>query len=549
MNHTGHRRSAWVQQQLALLLSVLTILCVPAAAFARKHRSREKAASSASEKSAQASRPPSGPLNPSDIEPPPAGEQGAPDYEALSRQLEGIYRQAPNPELLYQMGVLAKLLGKGIEAQDLMRRYLADPLTQPTSEGREEAERVVALPRPACGEVQVVADQEGLILVDGKVVGVLPLAVPLLVPVGQHVVALEMRDKTMKGKVKVLDGRGVEMRFSRESGAVVVTLPPSVIVLAEYLGAPPPPIEIQRRLAQAAEQAIQKARLAIYGKDAALRRAPKLADCLTTLACQAQLAIRSEVDYVLPLRVERRALPDEYALSMRLIDAEVEAVAATMQDGCKGCGSEQLTGTMTSAVQRLLKAGHGRPRGTLIIQSDPPGAEVRLGEQVLGRTPFDHAAFIGSYELTVQKQDYATETVRIVVQDGKKAKSLVSLSFREPAPAPLIEPPVGSGKPSRPRWRLVTGGVALGVGLLLTGFGISGIAIDDRCVSDPEPPAIKCRDRFDTLTIGAGLVGAGAGLSIAGAVLLAIPGPAAAPAAKVSQAQIGPGALGLALSF
>lgn len=541
-----------MQRQLALLLSALALLWFPELAAGRKHRSKGKAAAA----TAVESKASAGPQSPSDIEPPPAGEPGAPDYEALAKGLETAYRQAPNPELLYQLGTLAKLLGKSIEAQDFMRRYLADPLTQPSADGREEAERVASQPRPASGEVQVVADQEGLILVDNKVVGVLPLAVPLLVPVGQHVVALEMRDKTMKGRVKVLDGRGVEMRFSRESGAVVVTLPPSVIVLPEFAGTPPPPIEIQRRLTQVAEQAIQKARLAIYGKEAALRRAPKLAECLTTLQCLAQLAIRSEVDYVLPLRIERRALPAEYAMSMRLIDAEVEAVAATGQDGCSGCTSEQLTANLTGALQRLLKAGHGRPRGTLIVRSEPSGAEVKMGDQVLGRTPFDHAAFVGTYELTVQKQDYAPEMVRVTVQDGKKVKSEVALSFQEPAPAPLAVVAESSGRPSRPRWRLITGGVVLGVGLLMAGFGISGIAIDNQCVSDPVPPALRCRDRFDTLTIGAGLLGAGAGLSIAGAVMLAIPGRPSSSgtntgsaSATTSSSLYRPGALGLALSF
>ncbi len=509
-----------VGQELAALLVVLGLLCGPALASARQHRSKSSLPATALQLSAEL-------LNPSALEPPPAGEPGALDYAALTRQLEAAYRQAPTPELLYKLGIFAQLLGRSIESQDLMRRYLADPLTVPGAAGWQEAEHIVALPRLPSGEVQVVADEEGLLLVDGRLVGALPLALPLLIPVGKHLISLEMPDKTMKGTVEVLDGRGAEMRFNRASGAVVVTLPPAVIVLAEYAGAAAPP-ELMRRVEETTEKAIQRAHLASYGKAAALRRRPQLAGCLTTLACQAKLAVQTDADYVLALRLERRMSTAEYVLNLQLIDAEVEDVAASATESCARCTAEQLTTQLGNILQRLFKEGPGRPHGSLLVRSEPPGAEVRKGDRVLGQTPYEHAAYVGAQELTVHRPDYAPETVRIVVQEGKKATADVALAYVEPSPAALLSPKVSSDPPlprprKRPRWRLITGGVAVGVGLLLAGYGLSGLVIDGQCVSPPDPPAINCRDRFDTLAIGAGLVGTGAALSVAGVVLLALP--------------------------
>jgi len=467
------------------------------------------------------------------------------------KKLEEAYRQAPNSEALFQLGVQAEAQGKIVEAQDFLRRYLADPLTDAAAPGRPEAERVMALVRPASGEVQILADQYGFVFVDGRLVGTLPLPLPLLVPVGQHVILVEMRDRTMQGRVKVPDGRGLEMRFSRASGAVVVTLPPAVILLAQY-GGTPPAAELQRRLQQTVEQAIGKARLAVFSKDVALARSPKLASCLNTLDCQAQLASENEVDYALVMRVERipgrapapvpspAAVPgspvpaaapapaappseDSWSLQFGLIDAEAADSAATAKLGCPSCTGEQLSAQLPEAVLKLLKDGQGKPRGTLAVTSEPAGADVKLGTRVLGQTPYSHPMFAGSYEIIVEKPEFQPVRLPVEVKEGKPAQLAATLTAVEPAPAALVPPPVLMVH-RRPRWRLITGGITLGVGAVLLGFGASALAVNGQCITDPVPPAIKCLNRFDTLSVGGSLVGVGAALSIGGVVLLALPG-------------------------
>ncbi len=525
--------SAKVSRALTALFLVAQLLLGLRAAEGRQHRSRShrhretKSNRKHHAKVAAAPKPQSVELpDPLRIEPPPAGDPSTPNYDAMTQELETAYRQTPSLDLLFRLGVMAKLRGHTIEAQDRMRRYLADPLTASAGAEQQEAERILALPREPSGEVSIAADAEGLILVDGHALGVLPLSLPLLLPIGRHVVSLEMSDKTMKGTVEVLDGRGAEVRFSRESGAVVVTLPPAVIVVTELVdtatGA-----EQTRRIQQLTEKLIQKAHLAIYSTEAALSRNPKLRDCLHTVACQAQLALKTDVDYVLSLKIEKQAGVADYGVALRFIDGEVEDIAAESKDVCRNCTQEHLLVKLAAVLPKVLKEGKSRARGTLIITSEPSGAEVQRGDRVLGKTPFQHAMFVGKQPLTIKQSDHESASIFVQVEEGKKTTSAVVLQSREPEPAPLHrEPDVAPRRtPSRPLWRLVTGSVAIGLGLALAGFGVSGVLIDDQCVSEPAPPVLHCRDRFDTLGIGAGLLGAGAGLSLAGAILMAVPPP------------------------
>lgn len=453
-----------------------------------------------------------------------AAAKAVTDFPAATRRLEEAFRKTPSSETLYQLGLLSDAQGKVAEAQDFMRRYLADPTTDANAPGRVEAERVVALPRPQSGEVQVLADQYGFVSVDGRLVGTLPFSVPLIMPVGQHVVTVEMRDRAMKGKVKVPDGRGLEISFNRASGAVVVTLPPAVIVLPQYSGSALP-TETQRKIQQAVEQAIQKQRLAVFSKDVALGRSPKLADCLSKLSCQAQLATENEVDYAMVMRVEHsgQAANENFSLTVSLIDAETADVAATVKPSCTSCSGEAIATSLFEPVRGMIKEGQGRQRGTLVVMTEPPGAEVKLGTRVVGKTPYSRAAFVGSYELVLEKAEFQTSRTPIEVKEGKPSKYEIKLAAVEVKPVIIAPPPKAVPKAKRPLWRLVAGGVTLGLGVSLLGFGVGALAVNGGCVSDPIPPAEKCMDRFSTKTVGGALVGVGVVVALGGATLMALP--------------------------
>lgn len=480
----------------------------------------------------------------------PALPSQASEYPAAIKKAEDAYRQSPSPELLLQLGLLADGQSRTLDAQDYLRRYLADPLVDANAPGRAEAERVLAKTRPASGEVQIIADQNGIVSMDGRLVGSLPLSAPLLVSPGKHNVTLELRDRTMKGQLKAVEGRGMEMNFSRANGAVVVTLPTAVIVVPRFAGAVPGQ-EMQRKFQQAAELGVTQGRLAVFSKDIALKKAEKVAECLDTVDCQAQLATENDVDYVLVVQVDRKvsappppppaapgrpgAAPppppppapgkETWGMRLSLVDAESVDVASAAEPSCPGCGGDQLVATISEQVRNMIKEAQAKGRGSWAITSEPPGATIRVGNRVIGKTPLSRAALAGSFELVFEKPEFKTETKQVEVQAGQKAQVSVTLTPAEvkaPPVATVVEKPVAPPV-KRPLWRIVTGSLLAAAGVGVLGFGLSALSVNGQCVAQPIAPATQCLDRFSTGTVGGALTGVGAAALVGGILMIAIP--------------------------
>lgn len=538
-----------------LVLLVAIALGWSLGAEARHHRSK-KSKEDAEAKSEDTAKPAAGDAaaTSKDGAPGSASAAGVPalpaqpsEYPAAIKKAEDAYRQSPSPELLLQLGLLADGQSRTLDAQDFLRRYLADPLVDANAPGRAEAERVLAKTRPASGEVQIIADQNGMVTMDGRLVGSLPLSAPLLVSPGKHNVTLELRDRTMKGQLKAVEGRGMEMNFSRANGAVVVTLPTAVIVVPRFAGAVPGQ-EMQRKFQQAAELGVTQGRLAVFSKDVALKKAEKAAECLDTVDCQAQLATENDVDYVLVVQVDRKvsappappatparpgAAPppppppgkETWGMRLSLVDAESVDVASSAEPSCPGCGGDQLVAAVSEQVRNMIKEAQAKGRGSWAITSEPPGATIRVGNRVIGKTPLSRAALAGSFELVFEKPEFKTEKKQVEVQAGQKAQVSVTLTPAEvkaPTVATVVEKPVAPPV-KRPLWRIVTGSLLAAAGVGVLGFGLSALSVNGQCVAQPIAPATQCLDRFSTGTVGGALTGVGAAALVGGILMIAIP--------------------------
>jgi hypothetical protein len=127
------------------------------------------------------------------------------DFAGAYRALAEAFRLEPSPEILYHLGTLALAEDRMLDAQDLMRRYLTDSeaTSDPGSPMQKEAHRVVALPRPPSGKLQVLGQRGTILSIDGRVLGSLPLARPLLVSPSEHRVALELSGQRQEEQVQV----------------------------------------------------------------------------------------------------------------------------------------------------------------------------------------------------------------------------------------------------------------------------------------------------------------------------------------------------------
>jgi hypothetical protein len=456
------------------------------------------------------------------------------DFTGAADLLSQAYRVSPDADTLYQLGRLAWQSGRTVAAQDLMRRYLADPASSQEAAAKKDAEQIVEQPRPPSGEVTIVGERGALVLVDERVSGMLPLPLPLLLTSGEHRVTLEIGQRRIEGPVKVLPGRLSELRFNVNSDAVVSRVVPAVVWLPDYKGVPS---EAQRLLSQTIEQAVRKQRLSVVPKGVALAQAPRLADCLEQLDCQDKLTTVNEADYLLATSVEAAGdlAQSDWTLRLSLVEASTGDYAAKLSEPCTRCSADQAGTTLDSLVVRLLREGMARPRGILEVLSTPPGADIFLTERKLGQAPYQRAALAGSYSLVVKQAGYRLHKETVVVEEGKKATLRVELvSEAEPVkpPPPVVvapppPPPVvvltrspsaGEREP-RPLWRLALGASLIGAGLVVGGFGVSGLVQHGR-PADPEG-----KTYFDTQDKGIALLSVGGLMAVGGTVLILIPGP------------------------
>lgn len=467
------------------------------------------------------------------------------DWPTARRLLEESYRISASAEILFQLGLLSEAEGRVVEAQDLMRRYLTDPTVEGAADATappaqpgpaqpqpqppiaaqgaiEQAQRIINLPRQPSGEVSVQSERGTVVKVDDRVVGVLPLPLPLLLPVGAHTITLEVAaGNPPKKTVKVIDGRGLELRINASLGAVLVSQPPAVIPIVSLTGSLS--TEMSRRLQLAAGQAVRRASLSVFSTEVALKSAAKLRSCLDRLECQVQLAKATQADYVLLLDAEVGGTAatgtPTWKLHTELIDAAVGDSAASSTETATQSGSEQVLEVWRKMLDGVLGQGSVRTHGTLAVRTTPPGAIVRVGTRELGRAPLERPVFSGPVELSVRLPDFATERRTLTITENQTSTVELTLKPRQ------FQTQIIYRQSPRPRWRLALGGSAVGAGLLLSGFGISGLVVNGQCGAEPLPGALACQQRFDTGTDGAILLGVGLAATTAGVVLLALPGP------------------------
>jgi hypothetical protein len=135
---------------------------------------------------------------------------GARDLAAARRALEQSLRVQASPEALFALGQLAVAEGRLGPAHDLMRRFLHEQSGEPEGPQHKEAQQVLLQAAGPLGEVAVLGARGAVVAVDDRLVGTLPL----LLPVGAHRVTVELGGQRVEEQVRVLPGQLAEMRFN-----------------------------------------------------------------------------------------------------------------------------------------------------------------------------------------------------------------------------------------------------------------------------------------------------------------------------------------------
>jgi len=452
---------------------------------------------------------------------------GKGDAATTYRRAAESFRLVPSPDALFLLGRAALLENRPLEAQDLMRRYLADPTLEsaPDSPEQREAQRVSEQPRDKSAKLNILGDRGTLVNLDGRLVGVLPLSRPLLISVAEHKIELLRGDRRIEEQVRVPVGRLGELRPDMKTRALLLSVLPGVVVLDQYPGLADAE---QRRLAQAVEEAVQAERLSPLSRELALEAAgePEPGPCADERRCLLSLAEKCEADYLLRVSARKRAA--DWLLEMELYDVAVHEAAARSETTCAGCNLEQAQKSLTTLFAPLYGKANGRPRGTLEIRSEPSEAEVLLDGQRLGKTPYTAAVWSGARELVLRKKEHRDEHLQVRISDGETSKIEAKLQRLEkptPPTPPDKEPRFELRRERRPTWRLAVGAGTLGIGILMIGLGSSALSFQGRCAVDNLPDGSICPSVYNTISPAVGLLTIGPLFAITGIAFLAKPGP------------------------
>lgn len=445
------------------------------------------------------------------------------DFEAAHKAFSEAYVLSQSPEILCELGALAAAQSQLLAAQDLFRRCLAEVSSDRPAplERVEEAHQILAQPRATSGEVLVLSRRGAIVRVDDRVLGVVPLGAPLLLPVGRHVITVQSSSNTLRGPVNVLQGRTVELQFSQEGKAILSRLLPALMFFSDHSAIP---VAEAAKLSRAAEEAIQREHWAVLASDTALSQVPKLAACRTQASCPSELAAPLGAEYIIQSRITIGGEPGAWQLRLTLIDTEIGDVALSLSRSCPSCNGARAASLLGESLNKLLTDGTTRPRGTLIVNSTPPGAQVVFAGRSVGTTPYRHVQFGGQYAIVLKKAGYAAAEASAVVENGKTATIEVPLvstgeAIDSATPAPVEQRLV---RKPRARWRVVVGSLGIATGVLFIGFGASALSVSGSCI---EPAGTgECPDFYGTRSVGGGLLGVGTLLSLSGAALIAIPG-------------------------
>lgn len=446
------------------------------------------------------------------------------DLASAERLATSSFRRDPSPDALYLLGRVALAQNRPLAAHDLMRRYLADPTLDASADSAEQrdAADILQKPIPESAQLNILGDREALVFIDGQLVGRLPLSRPLLISPSPHKVELVRGDRRIEDSVRVPLGRLAELRCDLSSRTSLLSILPSIVVLPQTVddgGG-------QAALLRVLQDAMAKERVAPLAADLAfaLFGEPRPGPCDNQRRCTIALAQASEADYL--LYPAFRKTGNAQTVVMQLVDGQLGEPAASGERTCRGCTAEATAAQVVELFSTLYDQARKRPRSRLELQTEPSGAQLVLDDEPLGTTPFEGGLFAGTRHLRIKQPGYLEDHRQVTLIDGQTSRLTIALQPEpEPAPAALqrVAEPTGPPPGKRSTLRLVFGAASLAGGALLSGYGISGLALNGRCEDLSIVDTTQCPQIYKTGTAGGVLLGLGIALTGTGVLLLALP--------------------------
>jgi hypothetical protein len=167
-------------------------------------------------------------------------------------EFKRAYQLIPNPVVLYNMGLVYAAMSRPVDAVDTLSQFLGDP-GGAGAEQKKHAEQVLGEQTKRIAQLVVLTDHPAAVEVDGVEVGRTPLAKPIRVASGSHVLAVEApgflgsrREVTLAGQITETIAMSMEPTDTRMAQLVVTVPVPGaeVVVNGKRVGATPLPASV-----------------------------------------------------------------------------------------------------------------------------------------------------------------------------------------------------------------------------------------------------------------------------------------------------------------
>lgn len=268
---------------------------------------------------------------------------------------------------------------------------------------------------------------------------------------------------------------------------------------------------VSDRLETSLREAVQKSELEVAKISENLgRRAAACGDD----ACRAELIKKGEAGFLL---VPELTLDDkDYRMRLVLYGSSGRE-AARLEETCSLCGLAEAADLMADLGARMGRKVDLVTRAAIVeITSQPPGARVLIGGELVGTTPLELPLDAGIHQLRIEHAGYIGLRRRIEVVAGETTELDLML---QPVPP----------KPARDRSKLFAGfgwsGLVAGVGTIAGGaimIGLDERPITSDCSGANIDANGTCRWRYSTLEGGVAMVVGGTALVGTGVALLIV---------------------------
>lgn len=423
--------------------------------------------------------------------------RSASELSRAQREGEASYLRQPAPHVLLELGAIAAAQRELPAAADLYRRALSE-LPQATT---PELQALIAEQERRGTEVSVVGPEGGALRVDGRLVGVLDRALPLLLGPGRRVLEMKHPQGGARLEMNITGGVPISVRFTLNQavGPSQTETPQVLAVYGKSLMPPPEQLLLHsavtagvRGSGQAIAVAVERARVGMQAPEEL---------CLADSGCLYELAQRLGALYILRISPAAAGM-----LAFELLDVAVRAVSVTGQAAmpADAASAASLRTQLDGWIQQALS----RQVGEVNLTVHPADAVVRIDGQAAARhdaaqQPLRLSLFSGRHVVAVSRMEYTPLSREIDVAPGQPSDVDLTMTLE---PTAVKRRRLAAGK-----WAMLAAGVAaLAVGGAL--IGVHGTALTSDSTDQPKTQYLASQPHGIAAVCFGGLLLGGAGV-------------------------------------